>query len=133
MIINLNSNQSPENENIDKKALQIETLQEVATYIPNLIKGINTVSEELSGEEKEDTWEYLRMIIDGFNWVIEAYNGTSDLINSEEKLIDGNTVSDKTNALGKAYTAKNGNEIANILKNDIIAFLNDFEAIAKKY
>jgi len=131
MIIDLNSAKTNEPEDIE--VLQKETLQSIAEYIPNLISGINTVVPELRGEEKEDTWEYLRMIIDGFNWVIDAYNGTSSLINNDKETIDEADISDKNNKLGKAYTSKNGTDVADSLEKDIVPFLNKLMEIASKF
>ena len=54
---------------------QIEALETLADYIPKLIGGIDTVKAELRGERKPDTDEYLKMIIDGINWVLGIVNG----------------------------------------------------------
>ena len=131
MIIDLNSAKNEANGD-DIKAIQLETLDSITEYIPSLLKGINTVVPELAGEEKEDTWEYLRMIIDGFNWVIEAYNGTASLIN-ENGDINNSEITEKTKRLGDAYRAKNGAEVAAILKDEIVPFVEKVESLAKAY
>ena len=58
---------------------QIEALETLADYIPKLIGGIDTVKAELRGERKPDTDEYLKMIIDGINWVLGIVNGCMSL------------------------------------------------------
>ncbi len=131
MIIDLNAasnNDKPE----DIKTIQEETIDSIKEYLPELLRGINNVIPEVTGEEKEDTWEYLRMIIDGFNWVIEAYNGTSELLNPNGA-IDNRDISAKVDGLGKAYRNHDGNEVGAILQNDIVPFINQLKGLAEAY
>lgn len=131
MIIDLNAasnNDKPE----DIKAIQEETIDSIKEYLPELIRGINNVIPEVKGDEKEDTWEYLRMIIDGFNWVIEAYNGTSSILNPDG-IIDNKDVSSKVDDLGRAYRNHDGNAVGEILENDIVPFINKLKELADSY
>ena len=69
---------------------QIEALETLADYIPKLIGGIDTVKAELRGERKPDTDEYLKMIIDGINWVLGIVNGCMSLLEEYNAYGTGN-------------------------------------------
>lgn len=120
MIINLNSNDNKG----DIEILQKETMESMKEYIGKLIPKLNDMTIELNGELKEDTWEYLRMMIDGFNWVLEAYNGTSSIINAD-KSIDETAVQEHVNKLSKAFIGKDEAGTSKILREGIIPFLNE--------
>lgn len=109
--------------------LQKETLETMKEYLGNLIPSITTVIAELNGDMKEDTWEYLRMILDGFNWVIEAFNGIVDYIDKDRKQFDMAVIDSSVKKLSDAYVSKNGVEVANSLENDIIPFLDKLKNV----
>lgn len=113
-------------------ALQKETLKSVSDYLDNLIPAMHNVCSELSGEEKEDTWEYLRMILDGFNWVVEAYNGTSSYINQNGEVINTAKTDASVAVLSKAYLAKDGAATALAIENEIIPFLTTLKKVAEE-
>lgn len=103
--------------------LQKETIETLKEYLGNLIPGMQTVAGELKGEIKEDTWEYLRMILDGFNWVIEAYNGVRDCINKESAVVDDKSFDAGVKKLSDAYVKRNGEAVADALEGEIIPVL----------
>lgn len=105
------------------KALQEETYASVKEYLGNLIPGMNNVIAELTGDMKEDTWEYLRMILDGFNWVVEAFNGIVDFIDPEHTKFDIAQIDASVLKLSDAYKARKAEDIAVILRDEIIPFL----------
>lgn len=109
--------------------LQLETLATVKEYLGNLIPGMKTAAEELTSDMKEDTWEYLRMVMDGFNWVIQAYNGTQDYINKDGVKVDNAAIDAAVVKLGNAYQAKDAANIATSIKEDIIPFLEHLSEI----
>ena len=112
--------------------LQKETLQMIGEYLDKLIPGMNTVVSELSGNEKEDTWEYLRMILDGFNWVCEAYNGTCGYISRNGGTFDNASIDENIKKLNSAYKSKDKDIVAAQLKDAILPFLSQLkEYIAK--
>ena len=45
------------------------------------------VITEIKGDMQEDTVDFLLQIIDGFNFMIETYNVTRDIVNDPEVLI----------------------------------------------
>ena len=116
---------------MDITELQKETLASVNEYLTNLIPAMNKVIIELSGNEKEDTWEYLRMIIDGLNWVIEAYNGTSSYINKDSSKIDSAVVDASVKKLSLAYRNKDNGALSSVLAEDIIPFLTTLKSITE--
>lgn len=111
---------------------QKETIVMVKEYLTKLIPGMNNSIAELKGDMKEDTWEYLRMIIDGFNWVVEAYNGVSSIIN-KDNIIDENAVEMDVKNLGKSFKAKNPEETASVLENGILPFLKTLSDCCDKF
>lgn len=124
MIINLNNNKNnnePE-QNIDE--LQKETLETMKEYIGNLAPKLTEMVDELRGELAEDTWEYLRMMLDGFNWVIEAYNATSSVINKDNTVINNAEIDGAVKILGDEYAARNPIAVADVIEAKIIPFLN---------
>jgi len=121
MIINLNNKN--EEEKIDVESLQKETMESMKEYIPNLIPKLEGMVVELRNNIQEDTWEFLRMMIDGFNWVLEAYNGTSVIIN-KDGAIDDNSVQKTVDALGDSFINNNPEETADLIENGVIPFLN---------
>lgn len=104
--------------------LQKETVQSIAEYLPNLISGMENVVSELKGEMKEDTWEYFRMVIDGFNWVIEAYNGTKEYRTETGKVLDDSRMEEAVSCLSDAFRNKEEEKSADVVEKDILPFLN---------
>lgn len=128
MVINLNNKQT---EAQDITELQKETMETMSEYITTLAPKMSAMVEELRTNIQEDSWEFLRMMIDGFNWVLEAYNGTSSLINKNSQVINNEEVEKSVNEFGKAFRNQNAEETADIMEKKIIPFLNTLvEAIS---
>lgn len=119
MVINLNNNE----EKVDIEELRQETMESMKEYIGNLIPKFTEMITELRSDIKEDSWEYLRMMIDGFNWVIAAYNGTSAIINSDNS-IDETKVQEAVDKLSESFIHQEANDVADILEDRIIPFLD---------
>ncbi len=84
---------------------------------------MNTVTAELTGDMKDDTWEYLRMILDGFNWVVEAFNGVVDYIDKDHVKFDIKKIDNSVKDLSDAYSVRDAVKIANVITKEIIPFL----------
>lgn len=114
----------------DLRKQQLEALQAMLDYIPKLRKGMETVAKELSGERLADTNEYLKKVIEGLNWVIEVYNGTSSLISEKENNLDKAAVNKACINFSDAY--KNGDSATQVtlLTGALAAFITDFESAA---
>lgn len=123
MIINLNNKSTDENvENIDIESLQKETMESMKDYIENLVPKLEGMVIELKNNIQEDSWEYLRMMIDGFNWVLEAYNGTSSFINADQS-IDEKSMQETVDNLSDAFINQKADETANLIELGVIPFL----------
>lgn len=115
------------------RSQQIEVLQVVSEYIEKLIPNMETVAGELKGEKQEDTDEFLKQIIDGLNWVIEAFNGTMSLINEEREVIDKDELNREVLQLSEALIDHNDARAATVLESGILPFLKEFKSISAMY
>lgn len=102
---------------------QIEALETLADYIPKLIGGIDTVKAELRGECKPDTDEYLKMIIDGINWVLGIVNGCMSLFEEYNIAFDKEKANDYSVAFSNAYGTGNDTAIADSMDADVIPMI----------
>lgn len=102
---------------------QIEALETLADYIPKLIGGIDTVKAELCGERKPDTDEYLKMIIDGINWVLGIVNGCMSLFEEYNIAFDKEKANDYSVAFSNAYGTGNDTAIADSMDADVIPMI----------
>lgn len=102
---------------------QIEALETLADYIPKLIGGIDMVKAELRGERKPDTDEYLKMIIDGINWVLGIVNGCMSLFEEYNIVFDKEKANDYSVAFSKAYGTGNDTAIADSMDADVIPMI----------
>lgn len=112
---------------------QIEALQVLYSYNQRALKELKEVAEEFSGNKKEDTDEYLIHILKGVNWEIQVVNGTMDLINENEMIIDKEKINKSVVELNDSIVSKDDERIYNVLKNDIIPFLELIDEISLKY
>ncbi len=117
----------------DINELQKETVESINEYLTNLIPAMDKMVAELRGDILEDTWEYLRMIIDGFNWVIEAYNGTKSFFESNQKSIDDTDMESAVKELSHTFHNKEALETSNILEGTIIPFLKNLKAVSEAF
>ena len=102
---------------------QIEALETLADYIPKLIGDIDTVKAELRGERKPDTDEYLKMIIDGINWVLGIVNGCMSLLEEYNIAFDKEKANDYSVAFSNAYGTGNDTAIADSMDADVIPMI----------
>lgn len=112
------------------RAQQIEVLEFAISYIPKLGQAIKEILPELQGEEKPDTQDYLKQIIDGINMVIEIANGTLDFINEKEVLINKDGIEEKVQLLSRACLARDNGQIALELETGMLPFLDIFYQIS---
>lgn len=115
----------------DLRKEQLEALQVMLDYIPKLRKGMETVAKELSGERLADTYEYLKKVIEGLNWVIEVYNGTHSLFNSESHILEKDTINKASMEFSTAYKNNDALTEAKLLQGDLLSFVSEFEKTAK--
>lgn len=119
-------------ENIEFREEQIEALEELIEYCPKLTKGLNTVYSEFSNILKEDSWEFLRLAADGFNWVLSILNACFDVYSEVGVEFDKEKLNEEIAAFNIAYCSKNTTSIANCVKNTIIPLVDKIEDASRK-
>lgn len=110
---------------------QIEALQVAGEYSSKIIVAINKIVEELSGNRLPDTDEYLDHILKGLNWLFEVFNGTKDLINEKEVVIDKEEVNVSVKLMNEGIEEKDDAKKAEAFKG-ILKFVETFKAEADK-
>ena len=114
------------------KEQKIEALKNAEEYLGKLIPAMEQVISEIKGEMQEDTVEFLLQIIDGFNFMIETYNVTRDIVNEPEVLINDEELERAVGNLSEGFSKKDYAMIAEELSSDIIPFLKVFKEAASK-
>lgn len=133
MIINLKNKASNQPNPEELFALQKESISTMYEYNQNLIPKLDAMSVELTENILEDSWEFLRMMVDGFNWVIEVYNSVSALINPNEELIDNSKIESSVQEFATAFRKKDASETSRLIKESIIPFLTSIQDAIEKY
>ncbi|MCR5474579.1 MAG: hypothetical protein K6F28_05185 [Lachnospiraceae bacterium] len=111
---------------------KIEALRTANDYLERLIPAMEEVISEIRGEMKEDTVDYLLQIIDGFNFMIETYNVTRDIVNEPEELIVDDVLEASVGRLSDGFSKKDYPAIAEELSSDIVPFLKVFKEAAAR-
>ena len=81
---------------MDRVELQYNVLKQLISYSESLIPALQNLIEELRGEERDDTSDYLNEVISGINWEIEVYNQCADIINERTRYIDKKSIINST-------------------------------------
>lgn len=114
-----------------REELQREVLKEMISYSDNLIPAVHEIIQELRGEEKEDTRDFLNEVITGINWEIEVYNQCASLINEKTNFIDKKMMITAVKNLGTCIGNGEDRQIAECLEQDFLPFLNKLALAAK--
>ena len=110
----------------DMREQQKEALLTARDYIGKLLDAVDVVGVELSGEEQEDTKEYLDTILKGVNWTIEVLNRTIDYVNENEELIQKESVNDRMLHFSSVYESSNRQALNEALQSDVKTYLSEF-------
>ncbi len=115
----------------ERVELQWDVMKELISYSDNLIPALQTLIQELRGNELEDTTDFLNEVITGINWEIEVYNQCADVINERSSYIDKKAMIAAVKNLG--YSLSNGNTevVADCLETDFLPFLNKLALACK--
>lgn len=113
----------------DIRAQQIEVLEMVPGYVEKLVPAFQELVGELAGEKKDDTMDFLNQAIEGLNFVIEIFNATYDLINSDEELFQKDVIEEKIQAMDKAVGNRDDAATAAAIVDGVIPFLEIFAKI----
>ena len=111
---------------------KIEALKTAEEYIGKLVPAMEQVISEIRGDMQEDTIDFLLQIVDGFNFMIETYNVTKDIVNEPEQLINDDELEKAVGRLSDGFSRKDYNAIAEELSTDVIPFLKVFAEAAKR-
>ena len=79
----------------DNRAEQIEALQVLEEFNGRLVKNMEIIVKELSGERLDDIAQFLKGIIDAINWEIQVVNSTMQVLNDGKRGDGGQTCSDQ--------------------------------------
>ena len=111
---------------------KLEALKTAEEYLEKLIPAMEEVISEIKGDMKEDTVDFLLQIIDGFNFMIETYNVTRDIVNDPEPLINDDQLEITVGKLSDGFSKKDYPAIADELATDIVPYLKVFKEAASK-
>ncbi len=115
----------------EREQLQREVLQELINYSEKLIPAVQTIIEELRGNEQADTGEFLNEVINGINWEIEVYNQCASLLNSKSSYIDKKTMIAAVTSLGQSLGSGDNRMVADCFEQDFLPFLNKLTLAAR--
>lgn len=97
---------------IENRAEQREALETLIEFNERLVKNMNIIVKELSGERLDDTDAFLDGIVKALNWEIQVVNGTMELLNEDKVRVDKDAFNSKVTALGEAVAAKDDAKMA---------------------
>ena len=98
----------------DNRAEQIEALQVLEEFNGRLVKNMEIIVKELSGERLDDTDQFLKGIVDAINWEIQVVNSTMR--------VDKESFNADIVALSKASSAKDDAKMAEEFQRVIPVF-----------
>lgn len=104
-----------------------EALKVMDEYLDKLIPGMRVLVTELSGTRKSDTDTFLKNCTDSFNWMIEIYNRTCDVINQDKERVNKEEINPGIIALAEALKEGNDKKTAEALEGRIIPFLEQLK------
>lgn len=111
----------------DNRAEQKEALEVLKEFNVRLLKNMNIVVKELSGERLDDTNKFLKGIIDAINWEVQVVNGTMEMLNEGKERINKEHFNEKILAFSDAIASKEDQKMADAVK----ALIPEFETLGK--
>ncbi len=106
----------------DNRKEQIEALEVLLEFNERLVRNMNIIVKELSGERLDDTDKFLRSIIDAVNWEIQVVNGTMELLNEGKERVNKEAFNKKIVDLSNAIEGNNDAKMAEEFKKVIPVF-----------
>ena len=106
----------------DNRAEQIEALQVLEEFNGRLVKNMEIIVKELSGERLDDTDQFLKGIVDAINWEIQVVNSTMQVLNDGKVRVDKESFNADIVALSKAISAKDDAKMAEEFQRVIPVF-----------
>ena len=108
----------------DNRAEQKEALEVLIEFNDRVLKNMNIIVKELSGERLEDTNQFLKGIVDALNWEIQVVNGTMGLLNEGKERIQKDAFNAAVLRLGDAIKANEDTAMAEAISALIPMFEN---------
>ena len=108
----------------DNRAEQKEALEVLIEFNDRVLKNMNIIVKELSGDRLEDTNQFLKGIVDALNWEIEVVNGTMGLLNEGKERIQKDAFNAAVLRLGDAIKANEDTAMAEAISALIPMFEN---------
>lgn len=108
----------------DNRAEQKEALEILSEFNVRLVKNMNIVVKELSGQRLADTDKFVKGIVDAINWEVQVVNGTMELLNDGKERVNKENFNSKMLMLNDAITAKNDAKMAEAFQDLIPVFEN---------
>lgn len=115
----------------DMRTQQIEALQAMLDYNPRLMRAMMCITTELLEERKPDTDEYLTAIIKGMNWETEILNGTKEVLDEQEIVLDRDKINRAFIEFSDAYKNKDDIAMGLLYRDTIIPFFEEYEKAAR--
>lgn len=108
----------------DNRAEQREALETLAEFNERLVKNMNILVKELSGQRLDDTDKFFRSIVDAINWEVQVMNGTMSLLNGDKERINKERFNNRIMELGAAIKEKDDVKMADAMRELIPEFEN---------
>ena len=99
-----------------------EALETLIEFNQRLVKNMNIIVKELSGQRLDDTDKFLKSILDAINWEVQVMNGTMDLLNEAKERINKEEFNSKITELSTALKEKDDVKQAAAIQNLIPSF-----------
>lgn len=96
----------------DNRKEQMEALETLMEFNDRLVKNMQIIVKELSGNRLEDTDKFLKSILDAMNWEIQVVNGTMETLNEGKERVNKETFNDAVVALSNAVKENNDAKMA---------------------
>ena len=116
----------------DLRKEQIEAVEALESYNKKMVNTIPTIVEELRGNAKPDTKEFLNHILKGMNWEIEVINGCLSFFNEDEMLIDKEAANAKVIKFNEAVESTDDLKLADALETIMLPFFTQLKEIIEK-
>lgn len=121
----------------DIRKEQKEALQTLMEFNEKLVKNMNIIIKELTGNRLDDTDNFLQGIVDAINWEVQVVNGTIDMLNGGKERINKEEFNSGIVSLADAIGKKDDGAIAEAINKLIPQFeklgLSAAEVTAKYY
>lgn len=111
---------------------QLEALKDAADYMDRLIPSMEQVISEIMGEMQEDTVDFLHQVVDGLNFIIETYNVTKDIVNSDGPLINDDVFEACVGKMSDGFAKRDYKKIATELDTSMVPFLKVFREASRR-